>query len=116
MDVTLSEKIPAVHSGKDQVNPRGLMEAGAKVGLIAPDQVTEQYVKERAKLSSLFLRTRPDAAAMMMEYLGDESMARRIEAGIRKVVARDLESPASGRMGYGTSEVGDLVAEPVAGS
>ncbi len=38
------------------------IEAGAKVGLIAPDQITKQYVKERAKRSYRFYEPDPDAA------------------------------------------------------
>ncbi len=51
------------------------------------------------------------AAQMLMETLGEESTARRIEGGIeRALVSGKIESLAAGRMGLSTSEVGDLIA------
>lgn len=38
------------------------IEAGAKVGIITPDAITEAYVKERAQRGYEFLRSDPDAA------------------------------------------------------
>jgi 3-isopropylmalate dehydrogenase len=59
------------------------------------------------------------AAQMMLEHLGEDKAARRVEDAIRVVLSRHVKSLAAGRMGYSTSEVGDLVAkyvkEPVAG-
>ena len=51
------------------------------------------------------------AAQMMMDYLGETEAAQAIEKAIRFVVAEKLESLSAGKMGYGTREVGDLVAE-----
>ena len=51
------------------------------------------------------------AAQMMMETLGEEATARRIESGIeRTLVSGKIPSLAAGRMGLTTSEVGDLIA------
>ena len=50
------------------------------------------------------------AAQMMLDYLGEAEAALAIENAIRWVVAEKLESLSAGRMGYGTREVGDLVA------
>jgi len=50
------------------------------------------------------------AAQMMMDYLGEVEAARTIENAIRWVVAEKLKSLSAGKMGYGTREVGDLVA------
>ena len=50
------------------------------------------------------------AAQMMMDHLGEADAARAIENAIRWVVAEKLESLSAGKMGYGTREVGDLVA------
>ena len=53
------------------------------------------------------------AAQMMLDHLGETDAARAIEDAIRWVVAEKLESLSAGRMGYGTREVGDLVAGAV---
>ena len=50
------------------------------------------------------------AVQMMLEHLGEESAAGRIENAIRKVLLQDLKSLSAGQMGHSTSEVGDLVA------
>jgi len=50
------------------------------------------------------------AAQMMMDYLGEAEAAVAIENAIKYVVAEKLESLSAGKMGYGTREVGDLVA------
>lgn len=49
------------------------------------------------------------AAAMMLEQLGEVRAAARIESAVREVCVKHLKSLAAGRMGYSTSEVGDLV-------
>jgi len=53
------------------------------------------------------------AAQMMMDYLGETEAAAAIENAIKYVVAEKLESLSAGKMGYSTTEVGDLVAEAV---
>jgi 3-isopropylmalate dehydrogenase len=50
------------------------------------------------------------AAQMMLEYLGETKAARAMEDGIKKTVTQ-MKSMAAGRMGYTTTEVGDLVAK-----
>ena len=47
---------------------------------------------------------------MMLDYLGESEAALAIEKAIRWTVAEKLESLSAGKMGYGTREVGDLVA------
>jgi len=54
------------------------------------------------------------AAAMMLATLGEEKAADAIEQAVMSVTASKLKSLAAGRMGYSTSEVGDLVAEKAA--
>jgi 3-isopropylmalate dehydrogenase len=54
------------------------------------------------------------AAAMMLQHLGQPAAGARIEAAVRKVVAQDIHSLASGKMGRSTTEVGDLVAGYIA--
>lgn len=49
------------------------------------------------------------AGAMMLEQLGETKAAARVENAVQEVCAKHLKSLAAGRMGYSTSEVGDLV-------
>ena len=51
---------------------------------------------------------------MMCAHLGEEAAARDIEAAVMRVTAEKLKSLSAGKMGYSTSEVGDLVAGFVA--
>lgn len=53
------------------------------------------------------------AAQMMLDHLGESKAAQAIENAIRWTVAEKLDSLSAGRMGYGTKEVGDLVAGAV---
>ncbi len=50
------------------------------------------------------------AAQMMLSALGAEKAAAAVEASVIHAIGR-MKSMAAGRMGYGTSEVGDMVAE-----
>ena len=50
------------------------------------------------------------AAQLMLETLGEDAAGQAIEKAIMDVTANKLKSLAAGRMGYSTSEVGDLVA------
>jgi len=51
------------------------------------------------------------AAQMMLETLGEEQAGKTIEDAVKFVTANKLKSLQAGRMGYSTSQVGDLVAE-----
>jgi 3-isopropylmalate dehydrogenase len=51
------------------------------------------------------------ACQMMLEKLGEEKAGRAIEAAIMKVVKQNVKSLSAGKMGYSTSEVGDLVVQ-----
>lgn len=53
------------------------------------------------------------AAQMLLEHLGEEPAARRLENAIRRIVLEDLKSLSAGHMGYSTTEVGDLVVRYV---
>ncbi len=50
------------------------------------------------------------AGAMMLETLGETKAASEIENTVMKVTQTKLKSLSAGKMGYGTGEVGDLVA------
>jgi 3-isopropylmalate dehydrogenase len=54
------------------------------------------------------------AAQMMLETLGQEQAADAIEQAVMYVTKNKLKSLAAGKMGFSTSEVGDLVAARVA--
>ena len=54
------------------------------------------------------------AAAMMLETLGEQQAASAIEETVKYVTANKMKSMDAGRMGFSTSEVGDLVAQGVA--
>ncbi len=54
------------------------------------------------------------AGQMMLETLGEEEAAESIEDAVKFATANKLKSMQAGRMGYSTSEVGDLVATKVA--
>ena len=53
------------------------------------------------------------AGQMMLEILGEDAAALAVEKSVQKVVAEKLKSMSAGKMGYGTREVGDLVASLV---
>lgn len=54
------------------------------------------------------------AAQMMLEHLGQEKASKKIEDSVKFITANKLKSLAAGKMGYSTTEVGDLVAAKVA--
>ena len=55
------------------------------------------------------------AGGMMLEHLGEEKAARAIEAAAMEVTGKHIKSLAAGKMGMGTTEVGDLTARIISG-
>jgi 3-isopropylmalate dehydrogenase len=53
------------------------------------------------------------AVGMMLETLGEEEAAQGLENAVITVCRDHLKSLAAGKMGYTTTEVGDLVASLV---
>jgi len=54
------------------------------------------------------------AGAMMMETLGENDTANLIDGAIKKVLASGkIKSMSAGKMGYSTTEVGDLIAKAI---
>jgi 3-isopropylmalate dehydrogenase len=51
------------------------------------------------------------AAGMMLENLGEIAAGKAIENAVIKIVAKDLKSLAAGKMGFSTTEIGDLVVK-----
>ena len=55
------------------------------------------------------------AGQMMLDYIGEVKAAVAVEEAVKRVVSKDIKSLSAGKMGYGTTEVGDLVAGYVKG-
>ena len=53
------------------------------------------------------------AGAMMLETLGENKAAEAIETAVKEVTGTKIKSLSAGKMGYSTTEVGDLVASRV---
>ena len=53
------------------------------------------------------------ALGMLLENLGEEKAGQAVENSVIKVVNKNLKSLAAGKMGYSTTEVGDLVVENI---
>lgn len=51
------------------------------------------------------------ACQMMLDHLGQAEAAKAIESAIMKVVKNDVKNLSAGKMGYSTSQVGDLVVK-----
>jgi len=51
------------------------------------------------------------AVGMMLENLGEREAGKAVENAVIGLVGKDLKSLAAGKMGYSTTEVGDLVTE-----
>jgi len=54
------------------------------------------------------------ALSLMLDTLGEEEAAKSVENSVKKIVKEKLKSLSAGKMGYSTSEVGDLVVENLA--
>ena len=83
------------------INPEGVS-MFEPIGGSAPKYTGQNVINPLAAIG---------AAQMMMDHLGETGAAKAIENAICWVVAEKLESLSAGKMGYGTREVGDLVAE-----
>src|SRR5690606_26017830 len=52
-----------------------------------------------------------NAASMLLDQLGETKAASRVMQAIMHVTGTKMKSQGAGKMGYSTSEVGDLVVE-----
>ncbi|MBI2442118.1 MAG: 3-isopropylmalate dehydrogenase, partial [Lentisphaerae bacterium] len=55
------------------------------------------------------------AGGMLLSELGENTAAQAVERAVMQVTAHKIKNLAAGKMGFSTSEVGDLVAQAVAG-
>jgi 3-isopropylmalate dehydrogenase len=53
------------------------------------------------------------AAGMMLDYLGESNAADAIEKSVMELTGTKIKSLAAGKMGYSTTEIGDMVAAMV---
>lgn len=83
------------------INPDGVS-MFEPIGGSAPKYAGKQVVNPIAAIS---------AAQIMLETMGENKGAALIEKGVIKVLRDDLKDVAAGRMGYSTSQVGDLIRE-----
>ncbi len=87
------------------INPEGVS-MFEPIGGSAPKYTGQGVINPLAAICS---------AQMMLETLGEQKAADAIEQAVMHITANKLKSLAAGRMGYSTSQVGDLVAEKMAG-
>ena len=50
------------------------------------------------------------AVAMMLDYLGEKEASKAIEKAVAFMTGTKMKSQAAGKMGYSTTEIGDMVA------
>ncbi len=83
------------------INPQGVS-MFEPIGGSAPKYTGQNVVNPLAAIC---------AGGMMLEQLGEEKAGKLIEKAVIEVTGKHLKSLAAGKMGYGTTEVGDLVAK-----
>ena len=83
------------------INPKGVS-MFEPIGGSAPKYTGQGVVSPLAAIA---------ACQMMLEHLGEQKASIGIEEAIMKVVERDVKSLNAGKMGYSTSQVGDLVVK-----
>jgi len=82
------------------INPKGLS-MFEPIGGSAPKYTGLNVINPMAAIC---------AGAMMLDTLGEHQAAAAIEAAVATVTPK-MKSQAAGKMGYSTTEVGDLVVE-----
>lgn len=81
------------------INPQGVS-MFEPIGGSAPKYTGQGIINPIAAIS---------AAQLMLETLGEKKAAQDIEKAVIQVLEKNLKGVAAGKMGYSTSEVGDLV-------
>ena len=83
------------------INPEGVS-MFEPIGGSAPKYTGKNVINPLAAICAL---------GMLLENIGEEKAGRAVENAVIKVVNKKLKSLAAGKMGYTTSEVGDLVVQ-----
>ena len=81
------------------INPKGVS-MFEPIGGSAPKYTGQGVINPLAAICSM---------QMMLDHLGETEAAKSVEDAVMEVTGTRMESMAAGKMGYGTSEVGDLV-------
>jgi 3-isopropylmalate dehydrogenase len=83
------------------INPAGVS-MFEPIGGSAPKYTGKNVINPIAAIGAL---------AMLLNEIGEERASTRVEEAMKIVTGTKLESMSAGKMGYGTTEVGDLVCE-----
>ncbi|MDP8217038.1 MAG: 3-isopropylmalate dehydrogenase [Candidatus Kaelpia imicola] len=83
------------------INPEGVS-MFEPIGGSAPKYTGQNVINPLAAIS---------AGAMMLDVIGEEDAALKIEEAVMDITANKLKSLSAGKMGYSTAEVGDMVVE-----
>ncbi|MFW6164076.1 MAG: isocitrate/isopropylmalate family dehydrogenase, partial [Planctomycetota bacterium] len=86
------------------INPRGVS-MFEPIGGSAPRYTGQNVINPVAAICAL---------AMLLDQVGESEAAQAVEDAVAATTPR-LQSMGAGRMGYTTSQVGDMVAQAVAG-
>jgi len=81
------------------INPKGIS-MFEPIGGSAPKYTGKNVINPLAAICAI---------GMLLEHMGEEKSAQMIEQAVIEVTSKKLKSLAAGKMGYSTSEVGDLV-------
>jgi 3-isopropylmalate dehydrogenase len=87
------------------INPQGVS-MFEPIGGSAPKYTGKNVINPLAAISSV---------GMMLDFLGEVEAAKAIENGVAYITGNKLKSMAAGRMGYSTTEVGDMMVEQIKG-
>ena len=83
------------------INPEGVS-MFEPIGGSAPKYTGKNVINPLAAIAS---------GSMMLEHLGEEKAGKAVENAIMFVTANKLKDMGAGKMGYSTTEVGDLVVD-----
>jgi len=83
------------------LNPEGVS-MFEPIGGSAPKYTGKNVINPLAAIGAL---------QMLLEHIGEEKAASMIEKSVMRVTSEKLKSLSAGKMGYTTTEIGDLVAE-----
>jgi 3-isopropylmalate dehydrogenase len=83
------------------INPEGVS-MFEPIGGSAPKYTGQNVINPIAAIA---------AVGMMLEVLGQERAARRVESAIQVVTGTKMKSMSAGKMGFSTTQVGDLVVK-----